>query len=305
MPISPKKWALLNDRFFSQRPDVQLRVYQHPYDLSFVAEMSNVRNFTADCMIDAEGVENVGCLENLEYLSIGIWELESLEFLNEVPRNLKGLSLGWTKSKKPDLTPLSRFESLVKIYIEGHRKNIEVLSELTTLADVTLRSISTPDISYLRPLKRMWSLDMKLGGIKSLYAIAGMENIKYLELWQIKGLSDIGVISSLVGLQHLYIQSLPRVRCLPQMTRLKKLRRIYLENMKGLEDLHNLEYAPALEEFIHVSAQNMQLEDYQPLLRNRNLKRAWAGLGSWKKNKRFEELLDEFNIEHHYCPVIS
>lgn len=191
----------------------------------------------------------------------------------------------------------SRFTSLQEIYLEGQQKNIEVLTQLSDLQDVTLRSINTPDIRYLRPLQRMWSLDIKLGGIKDLYAIEGMENIKYFELWQVKGLSDIGVISSLTGLQHLFLQSLRRIAALPSLQPLKRLRRISLENMKGLKDVSALEHAPGLEEFIHVAAENMQPENYLPLLRNPHLKRALVGFGSDKKNNRFKDLMQEYHIQ--------
>jgi len=40
-----------------------------------------------------------------------------------------------------------------------------------------------------------------------LSAIADKESIKYLELWQIRGLGDIGVVSLLSGLQFLFVQS--------------------------------------------------------------------------------------------------
>jgi hypothetical protein len=124
-----------------------------------------------------------------------------------------------------------------------------------------------------------------------------MENIKYLELWQIKGLSDLHVISSLTGLQYLFLQSLRQVVALPPLDRLRKLRRILLDNMKGLNDISSLEYAPVLEEFIHWGAQNMQPEDYLPLLRNRTLKRVSIGFGSDRKNNRFNDLLREHDIE--------
>jgi hypothetical protein len=77
---------------------------------------------------------------------------------------------------KPDLSPLSCFHSLEEIHIEGQRKTIELVSQLESLKDVTLRSISAPDIIYLQPLRQMWSLDIKLGGIKDLCAIEGMDN---------------------------------------------------------------------------------------------------------------------------------
>jgi hypothetical protein len=299
-PVKLQTWELLNDQFFTRRPEVELRLWgfhSSVCDLAFTSKMTNVHHFSADSLINAVGVEYIAAMEELESLGVGIYNLEGFGFLNQVTPRLKRLFLGSTKSKRPNLSSLSRFELLEDIYIEGQQKNIEVLSQLENLQDVTLRSISTPDISYLQPLHRMWSLNIKLGGIKDLYAIHGMENIKYLELWQIRGLSDIDVISSLTGLQYLFLQSLRQVTALPSFNRLQKLRRIYLENMKGLEDVSGLEYAPALEQFTHMSAQNMQPKDYIPLLRNPSLKRAAVGAGSDKKNNRFNELLREYNVE--------
>jgi hypothetical protein len=299
-PVNLQTWELLNDQFFTRRPEIMLRIYGFyslVCDFAFTSRMTNVQHFSADSMIDAVGIEHIGAMENLESLGVGIYHLEGFGFLNQVTPRLKRLSLGRTKSDKPDLSPLSRFDSLEEIYIEGQKKNIEVLSQLEYLQDVTLRSISTSDIGYLRPLHRMWSLDIKLGGIDDLHAIEGMENIKYLELWQIRGLSDLDVVSSLVGLQFLFLQSLRRVTTLPSLNRLRKLRRVYMENMRGLGDVSSLESAPALEEFVHVNAHTMQPEDYIPLLRNPNLKRAAAGFGSDKKNNRFQELMREHNIE--------
>jgi hypothetical protein len=266
-------------------------------DLSFASGMTNVRHFSADCLRDAVGVEHIAAMEQLESLGVGIYHLEDFGFLNQVTQSLKKLFLGATRSRKPDLSPLSRFGSLEEIYVEGQQKNIEVLSQLTNLQDVTLRSVNTPGLSYLTPLRRLWSLDIKLGGIRDLYAIEGMANIKYLELWQIRGLSDIGVVSTLTGLQFLLLQSLRQITVLPDLSRLTKLRRINLENLKGLQDIGSLEHAPALEEFLHVSAQNMQPEDYGPLFRNPSLRRAAAGFGSDKRNNRFKELMKLHGIE--------
>ena len=73
-PVSPRIWRLLNDMFFSKRPDVQLRVYGfygEVCDLSFLKEMKNVRRFSADCLMDAKGIENIALLENLESLGVG------------------------------------------------------------------------------------------------------------------------------------------------------------------------------------------------------------------------------------------
>lgn len=67
------------------------------------------------------------------------------------------------------------------------------------------------------------------------------------------------------------------------------LRRLYLENMKGLKDVSAIAAAPALEEFTHVSAQNIAPEQYEPLMSMRTLKSVRVGFGSQKKNDAFAE----------------
>ena len=91
------------------------------------------------------------------------------------------------------------------LYIEGQSNGIEVIGQLRGLEDVTLRSIATADLRYLSPLERLWSLDIKLGGIRSFDGIEGRDTIKYLELWQIRELEDANVVALLPGLQNVFL----------------------------------------------------------------------------------------------------
>lgn len=301
-PVSNATWDLLNSSFFTRRPDVQLRVYGFygkVCDLSFLTRMQNVRRLSADCLMQATGVEHLVELDKLETLAIGISDLKDFEFLSKVPKNLRELSLEGTKSKKPRLRLLERFDSLVALYLDGQQNDIEVLAQLETLEDLTLRSISTSDLSYLKSLKQLWSLDIKLGGIADLSAIENKSSIKYLELWQIRGLNDIGVVSSLTGLQFLFLQSLRHVRRIPDLARLSHLRRIWLENMKGLEDISALASAPSLEEFAHTTALNCQLFQYEQLLSHPRLRRMFVGFGSERKHRALESKMSQAGIEKY------
>lgn len=301
-PVSSRTWDLLNNSFFSRRPDVELRVYGFGgslCDLSFLSRMQNVCRFSADCLLHATGVEHVAALQKLESLSIGIFDLKDFGFLTDTPISLKQLMLGSTKSKKPGLSVLKRFGALATLYLEGQQRDIEVLAELETIEDPTLRSITTPDLSYLKPLNRLWSLDIKLGGISNLTGIEDKWGIKYLELWQIRGLSDISVVSSLSGLQSLFLQSLKHVRRIPDLSRLTQLRRVWLENLRALEDLSALASAPALEEFIHTSAQNFAPTQYEGLLRHSRLRRMLVGFGSERKNRALEVEMSKKGIEKY------
>ena len=300
-PARPDTWRLLNELLLARRPDIQIRLfgcYHDSCDLGFVAHLSNVRHFAADCLHGpVTGLEHLERLpSSLESLSIGMWQLTDFGFLESIAPSLRSLSLHATKSKRPSLAPLARFKQLETVYLEGQQKDIEVLSGLAELRDVTLRSISTQGLDYLKPLRKMWSLDLKLGGIRDLSAIAGMEAISYFETWQVSRLSDASVISELPGLQSLFLQSLANVRSLPPLLGLRKLRRVVLMNMKGLHDLTPLELAPSLEEFALIEASGSQPSELEPVLRNPALERALAGFGSAKKNRLFESMREKAGV---------
>jgi hypothetical protein len=101
-PVTNPTWDRVNRRFFALRPDVELRVYgyyEEPCDLSFARRMTNVRRFSADCLMKATNVEAIAEIPHLESLSLGIFELKDFRILDLIPRGLTQLSLQATRSK--------------------------------------------------------------------------------------------------------------------------------------------------------------------------------------------------------------
>jgi hypothetical protein len=285
--VNTATWERLNAELFTLRPDIELRVYGFygkVCDLSFLRLVPNVRRFSADCLIDATGVEYVVHLRDLEQLRIGIYHLDSFEFLESLDEGaLRFLSLYATRSKKPRLRSIGRFGNLEELYLEGQQKDLEAMGDLKQLAKVTLRSLKLDSIEFLLALPNLWSLGLKLGGAKDLSGLGALTKLKYLELWQILGLTDIGFVSEMTGLQYLSLQSLCRVRTLPDLSRLGSLRRIYLDNLKS--DISVLATGPALEELVHLNAQGFAVKDYESLIANSRLKRLIVGTGSIRKNE--------------------
>ena len=301
-PVNKRSWNLINNFLLPARPDIEIRIFGHyseNCDLSILENIPNVKKLSVDCLMDASNVEMLDQLKNLEALSVGIYSLENFSFLESLPNTLTSLFIGATKSKRPSLTNLGRFTNMQELYIEGQQKDIEAIESLKFLEKLILRSVSPEDISFIAELKKLWSLDIKLGGIKDFSPIKGLVNLKYLELWQIRGLSDISFISTLTGLQYLFLQSLRNVKILPDFSDLTQLRRVYLETMKGLDDISGLIQSPALEEYIHVCAQNMSPEQYKEVLEIKTLKRALFGFGSDKKNNQMERMMKSEGIEKY------
>jgi hypothetical protein len=295
-PVPDDTWAMINELVCVPRPEVQLRVYGHygsVCDLHFARLLTNARHFAADCLRRATRLETLEALTSLQSLSLGVFELSDFSVLDRIPEGLSSLSLGPTQSKKPGLFPLARFHSLRRFYVDGHSKDIAVLSGLSGLEDVTLRSITTPDLTYLEPLSRVWSLDIKLGGIRCFKGIEGKDSIKYLEMWQIRNLRDIQAVSTLPGLQCLFLQSLPNVVSFPRLQGATSLRRVVITNLKGLRDFTAFATAPALEEFALSEGSKQTPEQLLPVLANPRVRRAGAWLGSDRKNKEWERLRDQ------------
>lgn len=293
-PLTDASWKRIGEVIVARRPDIEIRVYGHyssVCDLGFLRHLPNLRRFSANALHgEVRGLEQLGTLPELESLRVGMWTLQSLDFLSALPASLRVLGLGASKTKRLDLAPLRRFRKLEELMIESHPKNIEVVSELSDLQKVSLRSISTPDLGYLAPLTKLRDIWLGLGGIRDLRALHGKASVHRIELWQIRGLDDVGVIAELPGLRDVFLQSLPHVHVLPDLRAARELRRVVLINMNGLTDFGPLESAPALETFAVFEAKNVSPQALVPVLRNRSLKQMSVGLGSIAKNQAFEAM---------------
>jgi internalin A len=239
-------------------------------------------------------VPNLKFLQHYPFLTgfrVDVFHLESTEGMEYLPTSLESFGIGQTKRKTISLGFLRRFPRLEDLFLEGHTRDIEVVSTLLNLERLTLRSITLPDLKLLLPLRNLWSLDVKLGGTKDLRLLPEIGGLKYLELWMVKGLQDVNAIGEILTLQNLFLQALKNVTALPSFSKLRRLRRVTLDTMKGISDLSPVADAPALEELFVVAANQLQLDHFKPFVGHPSLKCATIGLGSIRKNEQVEKLL--------------
>ena len=163
-------------------PDVMLRIFgffDQEYDLHFLRFFPFLRSF-----------------------ELAVFNLESLEGIEHLSDKLQYFGFGQTKSKNFSLRFLARFRSLKELFLEGHKKDFEIVGELQSLERLTLRSITLKDLSVLKPLHRLFWLAIKLGGTTNLDLLPEIGSLRYLELWMIRGLSKLEVVSRIVTLQY-------------------------------------------------------------------------------------------------------
>lgn len=249
-----------------QYPEMGLRAYgsydKSIQDLEFLRFFPTLRDFEVDSIYNP---------------------LASLDGLRHLPEDLSGLSIGATE-RPLDLGILARFRRLKLLSLEAQTRNLAVVSGLTSLENLTLRSITLPDLTMLLPLTRLLSLDIKLGGTKDLALLPSIGRIRYLELWLIRGLADIGPVGAMPDLEYLFLQALKQVRTLPDFSRAVNLRRIHLETMKGIRDLRPIATAPSLEELLLIDMRHLKPEDLRPLVGLPRLTAVTAALGSFRKS---------------------
>jgi hypothetical protein len=217
------------------------------------------------------------------------WNVESLDWLRDYP-NLESLNLEGINPAGKDLSVLSRLPKLKELTVLKITKGIEVLADCKALEKLTLHSISTDDVEFLRCHSTLWWLSIVLGGIKNFDALTETK-LKYLELYQVRGLADIGFIGDIARLEFLYLTKLKEVKKLPDFSALKRLRRVSLSQMKGIIDPSPLLEAQAMEELIVQDFGHVEPEVFKPLAKHPKLRRGAVRLGSTKKNEAVAKLL--------------
>jgi len=259
--------------WMSRYPEMMLRAYGS-YDGS-IRDLEFLRFFPTLRRFDADALHS---------------KIRSLDGLRHLPDDLEELAIGDTTPRQ-DLAGLGRFRQLKSLWVEGHTKHIQVIGELTALERLSIRSITLPDLSLMLPLRSLRALEIKLGGTTDLRLLPRIGEVRYLELWLIRGLEDIAPIGRMASLRSVFLQALKRVEHLPDFSGATSLRRLHLMQMKGLRDLRPLATAPALEELLLIEMPQLQVEDLRPLTVQPRLRAVTLGLGSTRKNDAAKTML--------------
>ncbi len=259
--------------FMAEYPHIKLRVYGgydgSIQDLDFLRFFPRLRHFAVDAF----------------------YELPSLDGIAYLSDELESLLIGWTRSKRFSLRNLTRFRNLRTLYLEGQQKDFEAVGELEALDDLTLRSITLPDLSALVPLRRLTSLDIKLGGTRDVSLLPEIGRLTYVELWRIRGMEDVSALAGVTTLEHFFLQTLSRVTSLPSFARSLRLQSAALDTMKGITDLAPLADAPNLETLRLIQMCQLEPEALRPFIGHPTLRDGTWGLCSDRKNIAAWDLL--------------
>jgi len=300
-------WKALESEIFKKRSNIELRIYDSmihydsykerllkPYfNFSFFQYIPSVKNLNIE-VINCQNENDIANLTKLEILKFKVFLLESFNFFSSCSFQIKRLSLGKTKSKKPSLTFLSSFKSLEYFKNVGHKKNIECISKLNNLTELMIQEVPEHDINYLKSLENLVDISFWRGGTKHFKILSEIPTIKMLSLGAINKLNDIRFISEMINLEKLHLRDLPHISEVPDLKKNITLKKITLDSLKGLENIDEIKYVENLEEFNCTVTSDMEVQSFEPILRNKNLKSinvGFYGKSHTNKNIEFKKLL--------------
>jgi hypothetical protein len=253
------------------RPEISLRAYlgDDITDLEFLRFFPGLGSFQVDA----------------------IWRgLSSLDGLRYVSATLDSLAIGRTK-RPLSLAVLRQLTVLRSLYVEGQHRDLGVLGDLHSLENLTLRSITLPDLAQLTGLERLRSVALKLGGTTGIDLLPRIPNLEEIDIWRVRGLSNVEPLGSVEGLRVLALQALPQVRNLPDLSRLDRLTTVSLHTMKGITDLSPLAAAPRLEKLVLIAMPHLSPEALRPLVGHPTLRRGLWNIGSMRKTYEAHDIL--------------
>jgi hypothetical protein len=232
-----------------EHPDVALRAYgSADPSLEWLPRFAHIRGLTLD-LREASSFEAVAVCSQLERLS-----------------------LGETSSRRPSLGFLRNLPKLERLFLEGHDRDFEVVSELRSLRRLDLR---VPRAKSLEPLVDHPALELltiSFGGIRDLSPLPQIPRLRGLELYQVRKLdtADLEPLRRCERLEALSLGALRNVEHLDAMP--DGVRLLVLERLLGLATLRHLGRLRRLEQLFMTEARPTDRRlDVLPLERLRHL----------------------------------
>lgn len=144
----------------------------------------------------------------------------------------------YTKNKRANLDFLSEYPNVETLFINGDIGNVDGISELKQLTDLKMLLPADVDLSKLGVLKlKSLSVYNQINpGFSSLLT----DKLEYLEIMQMRRLSDLSFLENAVGLKKLYLMSLPAVEKFPDFSRLPNLFALKIYELHKLNDIESL-----------------------------------------------------------------
>jgi hypothetical protein len=208
---------------------------------------------------------------HIRVLTLDLREASSFEAVAVCSR-LERLSLGETSSRRPSLAFLRDLPKLERLYVEGHDRDFEAVSELRSLRRLDLRVSRVKTLEPLVDHPALELLTISFGGIRDLTPLPRIPRLRGLELYQVRQL-DTADLEPLRRCERLEALSLGALRNVEHLDATPDgVRLLVLERLLGLATLRHLGRLRRLEQLFMTEARPADRRlDVLPLERLRHL----------------------------------
>ena len=302
--VSKKTYEILNDRIFSIKPEIGLRLYgwgEKMTDLSTIGKMTNLQHLSID-NIEVINEHSISNLKNIKSLSLATKNITNYDFLNNLNENLEELSIiaDDEKQHKVAISQISRFKNLKSLTVLGHNKNIEqIISQLENLEILILCKIkSIKNLDFVKSLKKLNYLHLKSIPLTDFDALESFKNLKFIEFYKVENLDNLDFINKMESLEHIFLQTVNKIKGFPKLHTTCKLRKIELWYMKNIKDFTSLEDLHSLKEFSCREMTTNEPNDFLPVLKNKNIEKIAIWFLKEGQRKEMQRLYEEHNKEY-------
>ncbi len=239
--------------------------------------------------VDDQGpdAEFLAYFPGLRSLSLRSLRITSLDGVRHVAPTLEALHVG-DFLKRLSLRPLAGLTGLTSLSLTGGFRDLEVLSELTSLESLAIGAV---DLRLLLPLTRLGDFTSGLGRIANFDLLPDVGRLEAIELYRVRELRDVSALGSIPSLRRLSLESMSAIERLPSFAHSPELKRVHLDTMKGITDLAPIAAAPNLEELLLIEMCQLTAEHLRPLVGHPTLRRGVWGFCSVRKNREAYDLL--------------
>ena len=183
------------------------------------------------------------------------------------------------KSKTKSLRFLEHFSFLKYLSVGGQARDLDILAGLTELRELCLLRVTVPDFGFLAGLRSLRIFDMRFGGCKAFDTLAAAKHLIGLGFLRLPTLKNLDFVASMPDLQLLKLDSCKGITRLPDLSSNRKLRKVVLETMNGLESLAGVETAPGLEYLVVMEAKVLPPSEFKRVKRCPSLRKVLVGVG--------------------------
>ncbi|MDB4766179.1 hypothetical protein OAG71_00680 [bacterium] len=232
----------------------------------------------------------------IKALRIHVSGLTSLEPLASVSDTLEWLDVGgWMKASKLSCQPIAKCLKLRSLSLDRLPKQLEAIETLTDLIELSFLGFTFKSLDVLQPLQNLQRLWIGFGSVPHIIPIGELRQLKALEIMRVRKLADLTPLSSVKTLQYLALGDMKKVEVMPDSSRLKSLRRVYLDTMNGVTDLSGLTNAPNLDELIVIDSK-IDASVFAPIIES-NIQRVTVGLASLKATAELDAKLGDRAVD--------